>query len=79
MSGSRGLLDFFDWPNDMIRTHLQEIFIHTILPVILFFLAFGVLVFSHLLVVVRLILVALMVLFGLCLGGWLHLGGLLKW
>jgi len=64
-------LGLFDWPGDIVRTELQSLFMHTILPVILFFMAFGVVVFSHLPIVIRLILAAVLALLGLYLGGWL--------
>ena len=76
-TGEVELTGLFDWPGDIVRTELEKFFLHMILPWILFIMAFLVLVFAPLPIVIRLIIVALIVLLGLYLGGWLHIGGLI--
>ena len=61
----------FSWPGDIVRSELEKFFVHAILPWILFIMAFLVLVFAPLPILIRLVLVALLVLIGLFLGGWI--------
>ncbi len=59
------------WFEHSAQATLQDMFIHLVLPIVLFILAFVVLVFGRLPIIARIILAAIMAVVGLFLGGWL--------
>jgi len=56
---------------DLVQNAIQSFIIHTVLPIILFVIAFLVLVFARFPIVVRLILAVVIAFIGVWLGGWL--------